>query len=196
MTSARRGVPLLETERLVLTIPQREAAPRLHAYARDNRERLAPWEPPYADDYFTESYWKRRLELDRDEYARDVSMRLCIFEKGAALGPVVGRANFSNIVRSAFQACTLGYSLDARAEGKGYMTEALGAAIAHAFGALGLHRVMANYMPINERSGLLLRRLGFVVEGYARDYLYIGDGWKDHVLTALTSPSAPPPTSR
>ena len=48
---------------------------------------------------------------------------------------------------------------------------------------------MANYMPINERSGRLLRSLGFQVEGYARDYLYVGGAWRDHVLTALTNPN-------
>ena len=36
-----------------------------------------------------------------------------------------------------------------------------------------LHRIQANYVPRNERSGGLLRRLGFVVEGYARDYLLL-----------------------
>jgi ribosomal-protein-alanine N-acetyltransferase len=46
---------------------------------------------------------------------------------------------------------------------------------------------MANYIPTNERSGLLLKRLGFAVEGYARDYLLINGQWRDHVLTALTN---------
>jgi ribosomal-protein-alanine N-acetyltransferase len=49
---------------------------------------------------------------------------------------------------------------------------------------LGLHRVEANYQPNNERSGRLLRALGFTVEGYARAYLYIDGEWRDHVLTA------------
>jgi ribosomal-protein-alanine N-acetyltransferase len=61
------------------------------------------------------------------------------------------------------------------------------------FGELGFHRIMANYLPHNERSGRLLRRLGFVVEGYARDYLYIHGAWRDHILTALTNPDPRPP---
>ena len=73
------------------------------------------------------------------------------------------------------------------------MSEALGAGIGHIFGPLALHRIMANYLPTNERSGRLLRRLGFVVEGFARDYLYIDGAWRDHILTALTSPDATPP---
>ena len=81
-------------------------------------------------------------------------------------------------------ACTLGYSIDRDAQGKGLMFEALTEALRHVFDGLGMHRVMANYMPINERSGRLLRRLGFQVEGYARDYIYIHGSWCDHILTA------------
>jgi ribosomal-protein-alanine N-acetyltransferase len=33
-----------------------------------------------------------------------------------------------------------------------------------------------------------LQRLGFRVEGLARNYLYINGAWRDHVLTALTYP--------
>ncbi len=40
----------------------------------------------------------------------------------------------------------------------------------------------------NERSVRLLRRLGFVVEGYARDYLLIQGRWQDQVLVGLTNP--------
>ena len=47
---------------------------------------------------------------------------------------------------------------------------------------------MANYLPINERSGRLLKRLGFKVEGYARDYIFINGAWQDHILTAMLNP--------
>jgi ribosomal-protein-alanine N-acetyltransferase len=38
------------------------------------------------------------------------------------------------------------------------------------------------------RSGRLLGRLGFVIEGYARDYLLVNGRWEDHVLTSLINP--------
>ena len=69
------------------------------------------------------------------------------------------------------------------------MCEALTAAIKYVFEELNLHRIMANYMPANERSAKLLRRLGFTVEGYARDYLRLAGNWRDHILTALTNDS-------
>jgi len=70
-------------------------------------------------------------------------------------------------------------------QGQGLMYEALQCAIGFVFGELGLHRVMANYRPENERSHRLLRRLGFEQEGHARAYLHIDGHWRDHVLTSL-----------
>ena len=101
---------------------------------------------------------------------------------------MVGHASLSEVVRGPFQACFLGYSIDGDAEGKGLMREGLESIIAWGFSDFDLHRIMANYIPHNQRSGRLLRRLGFVVEGYARDYLKIDGEWQDHILTSLTRP--------
>jgi ribosomal-protein-alanine N-acetyltransferase len=186
-------IPIIETERLVLTIPEASAASRYLAFAIENDAHLARWEPPHPEGFFTEGFWRKRIERNREEYLRDMSLRLAIVGRDDRGGPILGHCNYSNFVRGAFQACYLGYSVDRRWEGKGLMTEALRASIAFIFGRLRLHRIMANYIPTNERSGRLLRRLGFVVEGYARDYLYIHDGWRDHIMTALTNPSPAPP---
>jgi ribosomal-protein-alanine N-acetyltransferase len=181
--------PRIESERLLLTMPPPESAARLVAYATENEAHLARWEPPRPEGYFGIDWWYRRLEQNRDELAHDQSLRLAIFRRDDPEGPVLGHVNFNSIVRGASQAATLGYSLDHRHEGRGLMSEALAAAIPHVFRDLGLHRIQANYIPTNERSGRVLRRLGFVVEGYARDYLFIGGAWRDHVLTSLTNPA-------
>ncbi|APR85825.1 Ribosomal-protein-S5p-alanine acetyltransferase [Minicystis rosea] len=180
--------PRLETDRLLLTMPPPETAARFVAYARENDAHLARWEPPRPEGYFTEGYWYRRLERNQDELARDQSLRFALLERGKPEGPVLGHVNFNNIVRGSFQTCTLGYSIDHRWEGRGLVTEALNAAIPFVFQELKLHRVQANYIPTNERSGRVLKRLGFVVEGYAREYLFIGGAWRDHILTSLLNP--------
>ncbi|WP_434045301.1 MULTISPECIES: GNAT family N-acetyltransferase [Sorangium] len=183
----------IETARLRLSIPPAELAGRYLAYFERNRDHLARWDPPRPEGFYTEAFWRERLLRDRDDLAADRALRLALQWRGAPEGEVIGVCNFNQFVRGAFQAATLGYSLDQRAVGSGVMSEALQAAIAYMFDRLGFHRVMANYLPHNERSGRLLRRLGFVVEGFARDYLYIDGAWRDHVLTALTNPRAAPP---
>ena len=177
----------LLTERLVLTLPGPEAAQRMVAYFENNRGHLGPWEPPFPPGMFTTSFWERRLVQNQDEYRTGKSMRLALLDRRDQAAGIVGLANFTQFVRGAFMACTLGYSLDANAEGKGLMHEALITALRHVFDRLQMHRVQANYMPINERSARLLKRLGFQVEGYARDYIFINGAWRDHILTALVS---------
>lgn len=97
---------------------------------------------------------------------------------------VIGVCNFTNIIRGVFQACNLGYSIGQKYEGQGLMYEALDAAIKYIFVEVGLHRVMANYVPENKRSEALLERLGFEREGMAKSYLKIKGEWRDHILTS------------
>jgi len=184
---------LIETPRLTLALAQPEAAPRLVAYRRDNWEFHAPWSGPRGQDELSVAVWRRRLEQWAKDERDGVALRLMLFPRGDVAGPVLGTANFTQIVRGSFQACYLGYDLDKRAEGRGLMQEGLEVAIAHVFGPLRLHRIMANHLPYNQRSGALLRRLGFIPEGYARDYLFIDGTWRDHVMTALTNPTPTPP---
>ena len=54
----------------------------------------------------------------------------------------------------------LGYFLRPEAEGKGYATEAAGAALAHAFGPLGLPALVSTIDHENTRSQRLAERLG------------------------------------
>lgn len=179
---------LIETPRLRVILPQVSFAPRYLAYVERNREHLGPWEPVRQGDYYTESFWRARIQADLQDFTADRALRLAVQWRHQPDGEVIGFCNYNHIIRGAFHATTLGYSLDERAVGQGVMFEALRATLTYVFHELGLHRVQANYMPINERSGRLLRRLGFVVEGYARDYLFINGAWRDHVLTALTNP--------
>jgi len=188
-----RSPVTLHTPRLLLTLPAPELAPRLVDYFETNRRHLTPWEPPFPPGIFSNSFWQRRLDQNRQEYHAGRSLRLVMFRREAPEGPVTGIANFTQFVRGAFMACTLGYSLDEDAQGQGIMHEALTEALRFVFDELRIHRVMANYLPTNERSGRLLKRLGFQVEGYARDYIFINGAWKDHILTsrlneALTTP--------
>ncbi len=187
-----RAPPRIETERLVLAIGAAHDAPAMAAYLTANREFHAPTAPRMGDDYYTEAHWAARFPTHRDEFERAQSLRLLVRAREAPRGAVLGVANFSNVVWGPFCACFLGYHLDARWEGRGVMHEALSAALAYVFDDLGLHRVMANHLPENVRSARLLRRLGFVPEGYARDYLFIDGAWRDHVLTALTNPRPAP----
>lgn len=108
---------------------------------------------------------------------------ICRTEDGA----IAGAINLSQIFRGGFQSAYLGYYIGERYAGRGYMTEALGLMLRHAFVELKLHRVEANIQPENVASIALVRRAGFVLEGYSRRYLKICGRWRDHERWALTA---------
>ena len=176
------------TERLIIRpLVMADAEPMVR-FVTDNREHLAPWEPARTPYYFSIEYWTQEIAQAREEMFEDRSLRLIMVPRDEPEGPVIGRINYNNIVRGVFQATHLGYAIGAAYEGLGMMAEGLVAANDLMFTKFDLHRIMANYMPNNERSGALLERIGFVKEGLAKDYLLIAGRWEDHVLTSKINP--------
>ncbi|HTW84709.1 MAG TPA: GNAT family protein [Candidatus Sulfotelmatobacter sp.] len=157
------------------------------AYYARNRAHLDPWEPQRAPEFFTVAFHRRELE---QTWREQLDGRCARFALHVGDGDeLIGIVNLWAIRRGNIQAAVIGYSLDAAHEGHGYMTEAARAVLDYAFTALNLHRVETSYHPTNERSGRVLRRLGFVVEGYARDYLRIAGDWRDAILVSITNPN-------
>ncbi|BBM86471.1 GNAT family N-acetyltransferase [Candidatus Uabimicrobium amorphum] len=178
-------IPQITTDRLTITIPSIEEAPSVVKYVVENRDFHKPWDPPRKESYFTLEYWQNTLEQHRREFLNDQSAKFFIFTREEK--QIVGHCNFSCFVRGCSHCANLGFSLAEKAQGNGFMYEALQAAIEYVFEELRLHRIQSNHLPHNYRSRNVLRRLGFVTEGYARDYLFIHNGWQDHVLNSLTN---------
>lgn len=182
-------IPRLTTPRTQLAVIGPEHAEPIADYYRANREHLAPWEPLRDAAFYTAAGWRARAADLRAAFARGAAVPFVVLD--AESRQAIGICQFSQIVRGSFHACYLGYSLGREWEGRGLMREAAAAGIEYVFDTLGLHRIMANHMPRNERSARLLRRLGFEREGYARAYLNIAGRWEDHVLNALINPRVP-----
>lgn len=172
----------LKTHRLILQKLGAGDAVELLRYQIENRQHLQPWEPLRTEEFYTFRTIERRVASMVQQMSEENSLHLLI--RSPENEAVIGECNFTNIVRGPFQACHLGFSIAANAQGQGLMYEALARAIEYVFGAYGLHRVMANYRPENVRSGQLVKRLGFEIEGTARAYLKINGSWADHVLTS------------
>lgn len=100
-------------------------------------------------------------------------------------GAIAGYFDISQIIRGPLQSAFLGYGGVAALAGQGYMSEGLRLVLRFAFVELRLHRLEANIQPGNERSLALVRRAGFVREGFSERYLKIGGRWCDHERWAI-----------
>lgn len=98
---------------------------------------------------------------------------------------LVGVINLNNVVRGGFQSAALGYYAFAPHAGKGLMREGLLLVLEQAFGKLKLHRVEANIQPKNRDSLALVKKCGFVREGFSRRFIKVCGRWKDHERWAL-----------
>lgn len=99
---------------------------------------------------------------------------------------LIGRINLSNIVRGAWQNCTIGYFLNQKLQGRGYMTEAVKPAVRLAFDEAHLHCVQAAIMPRNIASARVVAKAEFRYEGLSKHYLKINEILEDHRIYALT----------
>jgi ribosomal-protein-alanine N-acetyltransferase len=145
------------------------------AMVRASRELHRPWAyPPERQDQFDDLLSRCR----REDFC-------CLL--AAVEGRIAGVFTISQIVRGAFQSAYLGYYASAEFAGQGVMREAMRLVLAHAFGALALHRVEANIQPQNQASIALARGAGFRLEGFSPRYLLIGGQWRDHERYAVTA---------
>jgi ribosomal-protein-alanine N-acetyltransferase len=84
--------------------------------------------------------------------------------------PAIGTCDLSAIDQHHRRA-EVGFMLARASWGKGYAFEAMHAVIAHATDVLGIERLTARTHAGNDRSALLLQRLGFTLEGTLRGHV-------------------------
>ena len=155
-------------------------------YENENHQHLSKWQPIRKADYFSIEQTKKRVKESIDNFHSGASITLVGLNHDKST--IIGTCTFSNIVYGVFQACHLGFSVSENHQGKGLMFEMLTASLNYVFSEFDLHRVMANYIVTNTRSGKLLTNLGFKQEGLAGSYLKIAGKWEDHILTSKINP--------
>jgi ribosomal-protein-alanine N-acetyltransferase len=147
-----------------------------------NRAFLAPWDAIRPDAFYTEA--GQAVEVQRMITRREQGTLVAhaILDDDRAL---VGVIRLNDIVRGAFESCSLGYWVDRAANGRGYASGAVAAMVAVAFGELALHRVEAATLRHNAASQRVLAKNGFERFGMAPQYIRIAGEWQDHDLFQL-----------
>lgn len=131
---------------------------------------------------------------DRDAFGVRCSARQRERQLGTAFGfgifvdgDLAGEINLTAIQRGPFQSSYVGYWIDEKHAGNGYMPESVVALCRFAFDELQLHRVQIAIIPRNHASRRVVEKLDIRDEGVAVRYLEINGVWEDHVRYAITS---------
>ncbi len=178
----RQTAPVLQTERLVLKLPNKNDYAAWAKIRLEGDSFLAPWEPVRADDYATRRAFLNRVYwADRSSKAQ-TAMPFLITQRRN--GQLLGALTLDNIRKGASMAATVGYWIGPEFSRQGYMREALSAVVHYSFSELDLSRVEAACLPENRASRALLEQAGFKYEGVAQSYLQIAGRWRTHVLYA------------
>ncbi|MCV2888241.1 GNAT family N-acetyltransferase [Ruegeria aquimaris] len=172
----------LETERLSLRPPVHSDFRDWAALRRASMGYLTPWEPAWATDHLSRKSFTNRVYWAQRSVSGDTAVPLFLFRREDDV--LVGAITLDNIRRGPAQAGTLGYWTGQAYARQGYMREAIGAVVHHAFTQLDLSRIEAACLPENLPSRGLLESSGFKYEGVAQSYLQINGRWRTHVLYA------------
>jgi len=177
--------PTLEKGGVMLRSAQLTDYQAWAALREKSRAHLTRWEPDWLDKEASIEAYRARLRLHERLHRAGAALSLLVFVK--TTGEMVGGVTLSDIRLHAAYSATIGYWIGADHLRKGYGLAAVQLALAHAFGEKRLNRVEAACQPGNIASRALLLKAGFREEGFARDYLFINGGWRDHLLFAATA---------
>jgi ribosomal-protein-alanine N-acetyltransferase len=184
----RHDAPRLAGPRVELRPLRSSDFPAWREVRTTSRDWLEPWEPrpepgtadPVADaDAFRArcSAWDRQRQFDA---AYGFGMFLRVDDR------FIGEVSLGTVHRGPFQSASIGYWVDRREAGNGYVPEGVALIIRYAFDDLHLHRLEAAIVPRNMASRRVASKLGLREEGTSERFLQINGVYEDHVRYAIT----------
>lgn len=171
-------------EQTCLRLPSMDEASALFSVVEANREHLRRFmwwvdhnTAPSGSEYFIRDAIQKAKE--------GAQLHLCIYHHGQ----IVGTAGFHyfDYINARTE---IGYWLAKECEGRGIITKASRVIIRYAFETLGMHRVELRSSVENIRSRRIAERLGFKLEGIARESCKLASGYHDMEIFSLLSTEA------
>lgn len=172
-----------------LTLFERTQTVELFHLVSCNREHLKNWErwiinmtTLAATQYFIDQNRRLFEELsDSENQTRNHPG----FQMGITHGgKIIGLVGFQGL-HLADHACAIGYWVDQRWEGKGFVTRSCKALIDYAFTELGMNRIEIQCAVDNDRSRKVAGRLGFHEEARLSEVEFSDGKYIDHYLYRL-----------
>lgn len=166
-------------DEIELRLPEERFAEEATALVRRNLEHLSEW-VKWAHENFSVEDALEFIRRNRRSFAENKGYAVHIIYRGRHAGNVG-----YNHIDWANRATEIGYWLAAPFQGKGVMTRACGALVAHAFKEFNLNRVEIRCGSGNARSRGVPERLGFKQEGVLRQAEVLHGRFIDLVVYAM-----------
>ena len=157
----------IETERLILRDWNIDDVDDIYDYAKNpNVGPHAGWKPHESKS--------ESLEIMQTLFIEKYDSWAIVYKEN---GKVIGSIGYEpDVRRPGSMSRELGYALNEEYWGRGIMTEAAAAVLEFAFSQLELDMVAIYRSPLNNRSGRVIEKCGFVYEGTLRKAYKIYDG--------------------
>lgn len=151
----------------------------LFALVDRNRAYLREW-LPWLDATTTVEDERTFVRSSLEGFAKGTTIEFAIWHKGGISGGI-GLHFIDDVNRSG----EIGYWVSEDLQGRGLVTRACVAVLDHAFGNLGLNRVVIRVDVGNTRSRAIPERLGFTQEGVTRQSDWLYTRFRDMVLYSV-----------
>lgn len=173
------GLPVLETERLMLRKARPGDAAAIFRYASDPEvARYVLWD---AHESLSDS--RAYVRYLRHQYASGEPSSWVIVHREE--GSVIGTMGYMSY-DAEHGLAEIGYSLSREMWGKGLATEALSRVVRFSFDTLSLHRLEGMYDTANPASRRVMEKSGMRFEGVLRGRVWNKGSYRDVGLCAIT----------
>ncbi|MFD3449470.1 GNAT family N-acetyltransferase [Microbacteriaceae bacterium 4G12] len=149
------------TERLLIRMPLPGDGKAVYQAIEESIEELKPW-MPFAQSEQTEEDVEENIRQSHIEFLQRKDLRLLVFLRET--GEFVASSGLHRINWNVPK-FEIGYWIDSRFSGKGYMTEAVEGILKFAFHELSANRIEIRCDPANVKSRAIPEKLGFKLEG-------------------------------
>ncbi|WP_316570285.1 GNAT family N-acetyltransferase [Neobacillus sp. YIM B06451] len=161
-----------ETERLLIRLPKPGDGKAVFDAIQASIQELKPW-MPFAKIEQTEEDVEANIREAYAKFIKREDLRLLVFDKQS--GVLIGSSGLHRIDWSVPK-FEIGYWIDSRYSGKGYMTEAVQGIFDFAVSQLSAKRIEIRCDSRNVKSRAIPERLGFQLEGILRNDVLSVDG--------------------
>ncbi|WP_054705163.1 GNAT family N-acetyltransferase [Bacillus sp. JCM 19041] len=172
------------TERLHIRMPMHGDGQAMYESIEASKKEISPW-LPFARQEQTVEEVEINIREAHIKFLKREDLRLLVFEKET--GELVASSGLHQIDWTVPK-FEIGYWIDTRHGGKGYITEAVKGIADFAFTQLKARRVQIRCDPKNKRSSAVAERAGFTLEGILKndERSLDGDSLTDTCVYAMT----------